>query len=222
MNKLIDHTNLKAYSTLDDIKKLCEEAIKYNFKSVCVNPCFVKVAKELLEGSDVLVCTVIGFPLGANTIEVKAIETKDAVLNGADEIDMVINISNAKMHNYNYIYEEIKAVRNECEDKTLKVILETCYLTDEEIIECSKASLNANADFVKTSTGFGSRGATENDIILMKSAVSNKLGIKASGGVKTKDDLDKMVKAGATRIGTSNGCSLVGDDNGNSTYRSEY
>lgn len=218
MNKLIDHTNLKAFATFDDIKKLCNEAIKYNFKSVCVNPCYVKVAKELLKDSDVLVCTVIGFPLGANTIEVKAVETKDAVLNGADEIDMVINISNAKMHNYEYIKQEIKAVRNECLDKTLKVILETCYLTDEEILECSKASMEANADFVKTSTGFGSRGASQNDIILMKKAVGTNLGIKASGGVKTKSDLEIMVNLGATRIGTSNGCSLVGDEDANSTY----
>lgn len=210
MNKLIDHTNLKAFSTNDDIKKLCEEAIKYNFKSVCVNPCFVKYAKNLLKNSDVLVCTVIGFPLGANTTEVKSFEATNAIINGADEIDMVINISDARMHNYENIYQEIKELRRATLGKTLKVILETCYLNEDEIINCSKMAMKANADFVKTSTGFGTRGASIDDILAMKRAVGNNLGIKASGGIKTKEDFDKFVEAGATRIGTSNGTTIIG------------
>ena len=211
MNKLIDHTNLKAFSTKEDIKKLCLEAIENNFKSVCVNPYYVSYAHELLKDSGVLVCTVIGFPLGANTIEVKRFETVDALVNGADEIDMVINISEAKMHNYDYIYKEIKELRDASLGHTLKVILETCYLTDDEITECSKMALKAKADFVKTSTGFGSRGASLNDILLMKEVVTNQMGIKASGGIKTSNDFKLMVDAGATRIGTSNGCAIVGD-----------
>lgn len=211
MNKLIDHTNLKAFSTKEDIKKLCLEAIDNNFKSVCVNPYYVSYARELLKDSDVLVCTVIGFPLGSNTTKVKRFETVDALVNGADEIDMVINISEAKMHNYDYIYKEIKEIRDASLGHTLKVILETCYLTDDEIVECSKVALKAKADFVKTSTGFGTRGASLKDISLMKGTVSNQMGIKASGGIKTSADFKAMVDAGATRIGTSNGCAIVGD-----------
>ncbi|MCR5461636.1 MAG: deoxyribose-phosphate aldolase [bacterium] len=207
-NKYIDHTLLKAFATKEDILNLCNEAKEYNFKSVCVNPDFVSYAKELLKGSDVLVCTVIGFPLGANTTKVKVFEAHDAISNGADEIDMVINISKAKEHDYNYIYEEIKAVKNHISDHTLKVIIETCYLTEEEIKEVSLIVKKANANFVKTSTGFGTGGAKESDIKLIKSVVGD-FDIKASGGIKTKEDFLKMIDAGATRIGTSNGKNLV-------------
>ena len=207
-NKYIDHTLLKAYATKEDILNLCNEAKEYNFKSVCVNPDFVSYAKELLKGSDVLVCTVIGFPLGANTTKVKVFEAYDAITNGADEVDMVINISKAKEHDYNYIYEEIKDVKNHVGDHTLKVIIETCYLTEEEIKEVSLIVKKANANFVKTSTGFGTGGAKESDIKLIKSVVGD-FDIKASGGIKTKEDFLKMIDAGATRIGTSNGKNLI-------------
>lgn len=206
MNKLIDHTLLKAYATDNDIKKLCDEAIKYNFKSVCVNPANIKYAKECLKNSDILVCTVIGFPLGANTIEVKEFETKNAVSLGADEIDMVINVGKAKMHDYDYIYDEIKHVVDAAKT-TVKVILETCYLTQDEIINTSNMAKKANATFVKTSTGFGSGGAKIEDIILMK---KSGLKVKASGGIRTKEDFDAFVKAGASRIGTSQGVEIVG------------
>ena len=209
MNKYIDHTVLKAFATTSDIKKLCEEAKVYNFKSVCVNPCFVSLASELLKDSDVLVCTVIGFPLGANTISVKELETKDAVANGADEIDMVINIGQAKMHNYEYIQEEIRMVVSAAAGKTVKVIIETCYLTEEEKIECCKAAKAAGATFVKTSTGFGPAGATKEDIALMRETVGPEMGVKAAGGVRNLDDLMAMVENGATRIGTSGGVAIM-------------
>ena len=207
-NKYIDHTLLKAFATKEDILSLCNEAKEYNFKSVCVNPDFVSYAKSLLKNSDVLVCTVIGFPLGANTTKVKVYEAVDAITNGADEVDMVINISKAKEHDYNYIYEEIKAVKEHIGNHTLKVIIETCYLTEDEIKEVSLMVKKANANFVKTSTGFGTGGAKVEDIKLIKSAVGN-FDIKASGGIKTKEDFLKMIDAGATRIGTSNGKNLV-------------
>lgn len=209
MNKYIDHTLLKAYARQADIINLCEEAKQYDFMSVCVNPCFVSLAKEQLIGSDVKVCTVIGFPLGENTIETKVFETKNAIENGADEIDMVINISRAKDQDYEYILNEIKSIREVCVDKILKVIIEICYLDDEEIVEVSKCVLEAKADFVKTSTGFGSSGATVEAVKLIKETIGDSLSIKASGGIKTKEDFKKMIDAGATRIGTSNGKSLI-------------
>ena len=209
MNKYIDHTVLKAFATKEDIVKLCNEAKEYDFKSVCVNPCYVKLAKELLKGSDVLVCTVIGFPLGANTIEVKALETKDAVLNGAQEIDMVINVGKAKEHDYKYIEEEIKAVVGASEGNLVKVIIETCYLTDEEKAEVCKAATLAKADFVKTSTGFGTGGATAKDVALMKANISSNMKVKASGGVKGLKDAEEMIKAGAERIGASSGLQIM-------------
>lgn len=209
INKLIDHTILKATATFEDIEKLCEEARFHNFKSVCVNPANVASAKNLLEGSDVLVCTVIGFPLGANTPAVKVLETIDAIKNGADEIDMVINVGKAKEHNYDYIEEEIKLVVAASGDKTVKVIIETCYLTDEEKVECCKAAVRAEADFVKTSTGFGTGGATKEDIALMRETVGPDMGVKASGGVRSYEDLMTMVEAGATRIGASAGIAIM-------------
>lgn len=209
INKLIDHTLLKAFSTEEEIKKLCEEAKTYDFMSVCVNPTNIAFAKKQLEGSDVLVCTVIGFPLGANTSEVKVVETLDAIANGADEIDMVINVGQAKMHNYEYVQEEIRMVVSAAAGKTVKVIIETCYLTDEEKVECCKAAKAAGATFVKTSTGFGPAGATKEDIALMRETVGPEMGVKAAGGVRNLDDLVAMVENGATRIGTSGGVAIM-------------
>ena len=209
INKFIDHTLLKAFATSDEIRKLCEEAKKYNFKSVCVNPVHVSLAKECLEGSDVLVCTVIGFPLGANTKEIKAFETIDAIKNGADEIDMVINIGKAKEHDYTYIEDEIKMVVAASTGKTTKVIIETCYLNDEEKMNCCLAAKKAKATFVKTSTGFGTGGATANDIRLMRETVGPDMGVKASGGIRNLDDLELMVENGATRIGASSGVAIM-------------
>lgn len=209
INKLIDHTLLKAFSTEEEIKKLCEEAKTYDFMSVCVNPTNIAFAKKQLEGSDVLVCTVIGFPLGANTSEVKVVETLDAIANGADEIDMVINVGQAKMHNYEYIQEEIRMIVSAAAGKTVKVIIETCYLTDEEKVECCKAAKAAGATFVKTSTGFGPAGATKEDIALMRETVGPEMGVKAAGGVRNLDDLVAMVENGATRIGTSGGVAIM-------------
>ena len=217
LNKLIDHTYLKAFGTKNEINKLIEEAIEYDFKSVCVNPFWVEHSAQLLNGTDVLVCTVIGFPLGANTIATKVFETKDAIINGADEIDMVLNIGKAKEQDFDYIYTEVKAVREACPSKTLKVILETCYLTKEEIRLTSVASIKAGADFVKTSTGFGTDGANVEDVIIMKKVAKDKE-VKASGGVRSKEDLEKMITAGATRIGTSSGISLIKGETVDSDY----
>ena len=211
VNKLIDHTILKAFATEQEIIKLCEEAKEYDFKSVCVNPVNVALAKKLLEGSDVLVCTVVGFPLGANTKEIKALETLDAIKNGADEIDMVINIGKAKEHDFDYIEDEIKCVVTASAGKTTKVIIETCYLSDEEKVECCKAAKAAGATFVKTSTGFGTGGATANDIKLMRETVGAEMGVKASGGVRSFDDVKLMVENGATRIGASSGIQIMKD-----------
>lgn len=218
INKFIDHTLLKAFATSDEIRKLCEEAKKYNFKSVCVNPVHVSLAKECLEGSDVLVCTVIGFPLGANTKEIKAFETIDAIKNGADEIDMVINIGKAKEHDYTYIEDEIKMVVAASTGKITKVIIETCYLNDEEKMNCCLAAKKAKATFVKTSTGFGTGGATANDIRLMRETVGPDMGVKASGGIRNLDDLELMVENGATRIGASSGVAIME----NSSSKNEY
>lgn len=213
INKLIDHTVLKAFATEEDIKKLCAEAKEYDFASVCVNPTNVKLASELLKDSNVLVCTVIGFPLGANTIEVKQFETTNAVKNGATEIDMVINVGKAKEQNFKYIEEEIKAVVAAANGNLVKVILETCYLTPEEIKNCCIAATNAKANFVKTSTGFGTGGAKVEDVALMKANISSDMQVKASGGVRTLEDLEKMVAAGATRIGASSGAQIIKEYN---------
>ncbi len=213
INKLIDHTLLKAFATAEDIKKLCEEAKEYDFASVCVNPCNVKLAHELLKGTDVRVCTVIGFPLGANTMEVKAYETEDAVKNGANEIDMVINVGKAKEHDFNYLVEEIRSVVDSADGNLVKVILETCYLTDEEIVEACHAASIAGAQFVKTSTGFGTGGATVEHVSLMRKSISSTMSVKASGGIRTLEDLEKMVAAGATRIGASSGKKIIEEYN---------
>lgn len=210
-NKYIDHTILKAFATEQDIIKLCHEALEYDFASVCVNPVNVSLASKLLAGSDVLVCTVIGFPLGANTIETKQAETIDAVNNGAEEIDMVINVAKAKEHNFDYLYEEIKAVVSCAQGKLVKVIIETCYLNDDEKVEACKAAALAGAQFVKTSTGFGTGGATVEDVQLMRENILADMSVKASGGIKNLSDLEKMVAAGANRIGTSSGIQIMKD-----------
>lgn len=217
INKYIDHTYLKAFGTKEDINQLLEEALQYDFKSVCINPSWVAYAAESLKKSDVLVCTVIGFPLGANTTKTKVFETSDALKNGADEIDMVINIGWVKEGNYEAIYNEIKAIKEVCQNKVLKVILETCYLTEEEIEQASIQAINAGADFIKTSTGFGTGGATVSDVALMKKVAKEK-GVKASGGVKTLEDFYQMVEAGATRIGTSNGVALMNGETSKESY----
>lgn len=202
-SKLFDHTLLKAYATEAEIKKLCEEALAYNFKSVCVNPCNVAYAKSLLKDSDVLVCTVIGFPLGANTMEVKWFEIQNAIENGADELDVVINIGKAKEHDFTYIENEIAGCVAFTTGRTLKVIIETCYLDDYEKEEICKACTKAGANFVKTSTGFGTGGANAHDVALMKANISKNMEVKASGGIHSLADVEELVKAGATRIGAS-------------------
>ncbi len=217
INKLIDHTYLKAFGTDVEINKLLEEAKEFDFKSVCVNPFWVEKAAQELKGTDVLVCTVIGFPLGANTTETKVFETKDAIQKGANEIDMVLNVGKVKMQDYDFIYNEVKALKEACGTLTLKVILETCYLTKEEIRLSSIACIKAGADFVKTSTGFGTGGALIEDVKIMKEIAKDKE-VKASGGVRSAEDVEKMIEAGATRIGTSSGVKLVQGQVSDSDY----
>ncbi len=207
--KYIDNTLLKADATKEDIIKLCNESIKFNFKSVCINPSFVSLAHELLKDSEVLVCTVIGFPLGANTTQTKVFETENAIKNGADEIDMVINIGWLKDKQYDNLLNEIKSIKSVCKDKILKVIIEACLLTDEEKVKICQISEQAGADFVKTSTGFSLHGATVHDVSLMRNSVSEKVQVKASGGIKTHEQMLDMISAGATRIGTSNGTKII-------------
>lgn len=217
INKLIDHTYLKAFGTDAEINKLLAEAKEFDFKSVCVNPFWVETAAKELKDTDVLVCTVIGFPLGANTTATKVFETKDAIEKGANEIDMVLNVGKVKMQDYDFIYNEVKAVKEACGELTLKVILETCYLTKEEIRLSSEACIKAGADFVKTSTGFGTGGALVEDVKIMKEVAKDKE-VKASGGVRSAEDVEKMVEAGATRIGTSSGVMLVQGQVSDSDY----
>lgn len=208
--KYIDHTLLKPEATKDQVEKLCAEAKQYNFASVCVNPTWVKLASELLEGTDVKVCTVIGFPLGANTPETKAFESVNAVTNGATEVDMVINIGALKSGNIELVQKDIEAVVNAVKGKALvKVIIETSLLTDEEKRTACELSVKAGADYVKTSTGFSTGGATVEDIKLMRETVGPDIGVKASGGVRTSEDAKAMIEAGATRIGASSGIAIV-------------
>ena len=193
-NKLIDNTLLKADATKEQIIALCEESKKYDFKSVCINPDFISLAKENLKGSDVLICTVIGFPLGSMTTKAKAFEAKDAIEEGADEIDMVINISALKDKNYEYVLNDIKAVREATKGHTLKVILECCLLTKEEIVKACELCVEAKVDFVKTSTGFSLWGAKVEDVKLMRETVGPEMGVKAAGGVRTHEEMLEMVK----------------------------
>ena len=202
-NKLFDHTLLRQDATSEEIRKLCQEAKEYDFASVCVNPDFVSLARKELAGSDVKVCTVIGFPLGANIPEVKAFEAKKAIEDGAEEIDMVQNVSKVKEGDYAFIKEEVAAVKKACGPVLLKVILETCLLNEEEIRLSSLASKDGGADYVKTSTGFSKAGADPRSVKIMADAVGPSLGVKASGGIHSKADVDAMVAAGATRIGAS-------------------
>ena len=208
-NKMIDHTVLKADTPLETIKRICDEAMEYGFASVCINPCHVAYCADYLKDSDVNVCTVIGFPLGANTSAVKAFETKDAIANGADEIDMGMNIGALKDKNYDLVRDDVKAVVEAANGTLVKVILETCLLTEDEIKKACELCVEAKADYVKTSTGFSTRGATIEDVRIMKEAVHGKAKVKAAGGVRTPEDMVKIVAAGADRIGTSAGCSLV-------------
>lgn len=207
-SKYIDHTLLKMDATKEQIKTLCEEAIQYDFKSVCVNTCWVSYASELLKDSDVLVCCVIGFPLGSCTTKAKVEEVKDAISQGADEIDMVINVGYLKSKMDQEVLADLMQVRQVC-SVTLKLILETCLLSDEEIIKACDMAKQAKMDFVKTSTGFSSGGASIHAIELMKKCVGNSMGIKASGGIRDKAFMDELIKAGATRIGASASISLI-------------
>jgi len=208
-NKLIDHTLLKQDATPEQIMKLCLEAKEFDFMSVCVNPAYVPLAHELLKDSDVKVCTVIGFPLGMNLTKTKVEEAMLAVNQGADEVDMVINVGMLKSENDEYVENEIRLIKESINGKLLKVIIETCLLTDEEKVRACLAAKRAGADFVKTSTGFSTGGATVHDVELMRKTVGEEMGVKASGGVRTHEDLLAMVEAGANRIGTSNGTKII-------------
>ena len=209
LNSYIDHTNLKKDALIEDIEKLCEEAMKYHFASVCVYPYFVKAVSEYLKGSNVEICTVVGFPNGMNTTNVKVYEAIDAIENGATEIDMVINISALKNKEYDYIKNEIEEIRDAIGGKTLKVIIETCLLTDEEIVKMTEICNDTFVNFIKTSTGFDKEGAKVEDIELINKHKGAVLEIKASGGIRDIETAEAMIKAGATRIGTSSGVKLM-------------
>ncbi|TGE31735.1 deoxyribose-phosphate aldolase [Desulfosporosinus sp. Sb-LF] len=211
--KLIDHTILKAIATQEDVTKLCNEALEYEFASVCINPSFVPLAANLLKDSSVLVCTVIGFPLGSTSTAAKAFEAQEAVKNGALEVDMVINVGALKERREDVVFQDISAVVEAAKganpEAITKVIIETCYLTDEEKVLACQLAKKAGAHFVKTSTGFGSGGATAHDISLMRQTVGPEMGVKASGGIKNLEQVLEMVKAGASRIGASAGVDIV-------------
>ena len=207
--KYIDHTILKPIAQRKDIEQLCREAKEHNFASVCVNPCWVSYASKLLEGSSVKVCTVIGFPLGANDSKVKAFEAKNAIEQGAGEVDMVINIGALKAGEYDLVKSDIAAVRAASQGKVLKVIIETSYLTDEEKQKVCQICAECGADFVKTSTGFSPSGATAEDVALMAKAAGVNVKVKASGGIRTREDALKMIEAGASRLGTSAGVKII-------------
>ena len=210
ISKYIDHTYLKPEASVDDIRRICDEAKKYQTASVCVNPSYVKFVAEQLEGSGVTPCCVVGFPLGATTPEAKAFEAADAVKNGAREVDMVINVGAIKSGDWDLVQRDIEAVVNAVKGKALlKVIIECCLLTDEEKVLACKAAKAAGADFVKTSTGFSTGGATVADVRLMRETVGPEMGVKASGGVRTYEDAVAMIEAGASRIGASSTNKIV-------------
>ncbi|ARV02570.1 deoxyribose-phosphate aldolase [Enterococcus faecalis] len=210
LNRMIDHTILKPEATEAAVQKIIDEAKEYNFFSVCINPCWVAFASEQLADTDVAVCTVIGFPLGANTPEVKAYEAADAIKNGANEVDMVINIGALKSQQYDYVRQDIQRVVDAAKGKALvKVIIETALLTDEEKVKACELAKEAGADFVKTSTGFSTGGAKVADIRLMRETVGPDMGVKASGGVHNAEEALAMIEAGATRIGASTGVAIV-------------
>ena len=208
-NRYIDHTLLKPESTQEQIDHLLSEAVEYQFASVCVNPTWVAHCSKTLAGTGVKVCTVVGFPLGANTSSVKAFETKDAIANGADEIDMVINVGQLKSGQYEVVEADIRAVVEASQDKLVKVIIETCLLTNDEKVKACQLAVSAGADFVKTSTGFSAAGATVEDIVLMRETVGPNIGVKAAGGARSYEDAEAFIEAGATRIGTSSGVAIV-------------
>lgn len=213
LNKFIDHTQLKADAGKEQIEKLCSEAKQYRFMSVCINPTWIELAKQLLEDSEVKVCTVIGFPLGANTSTIKIAEAKDAVAKGADEIDMVINIGAALDGEWLKVEKEIREVVNAVPEKVIvKVIIETALLTKEEIVKACECVVNAKADFVKTSTGFSHEGARLENVKLMRETVGPNIGVKASGGVSNRKEALEMIEAGATRIGASKGIEIVTEE----------
>lgn len=207
--KYIDHTILKATTTSKEVEKLCLEAKEYGFYSVCVNGCFVKECKELLKNSDVKIAAVVGFPLGAMTKTAKVFEAREAIANGANEIDMVINIGKLVEGDSKYVEDEIREIKEAIGENVLKVIIETCYLNEEQKMLACELSLKANADFVKTSTGFGTAGATFEDVILMKKMVGDNAEVKASGGVKSYETAEKYIELGATRLGTSSGIEII-------------
>lgn len=211
--KFMDHTLLKADAKKEEIEKLCREAKEYGFFSVCVNPCNVALAKSLLENSDVKVCTVVGFPLGQMTSEAKSFETHEAILNGADEIDMVINVGRLKDKDYDYVKEDMAAVVNASRDKLTKVIIECSLLTDDEKVKVCQIAKAAGADYVKTSTGFSTSGAKSEDIKLMRDAVGPNMGVKASGGIRKLSDALAMIENGATRLGVSASVAIINELN---------
>lgn len=212
LNKYIDHTNLNAFASLDDIKKLCDEAIKYKFASVCVNPYYVSYASEYLKNENIDIVCVVGFPLGMNKMITKEYEAIAAIEDGADEIDMVINIGALKDKKYDYIKEEIENVRDAIDGKTLKVIIETCYLTEDEIIKMTEICNETFVNFIKTSTEFGTRGASIEDIKIINKYKNEVLEIKASGGIKTFEDANTFIEEGSSRIGTSHGVDIMRED----------
>lgn len=218
LNKYIDHTLLKADASQEQIETLIEEAKKYDFASVCVNPTWVNFAAQALKATYVKVCTVIGFPLGANTPELKAFETSDAIQNGANEIDMVINIGALKSRNFDLVERDIRAVVEAAKGTLVKVIIETCLLTDDEKVKACQIAQKAGADFVKTSTGFSTGGATVADVALMRKTVGPDMGVKASGGARSYEDALAFIKAGATRIGASSGVAIMDGDVANGDY----
>ncbi len=209
INKYIDHTQLAADATKDKIKKLCDEAKEYDFASVCVNSCWVKYCAKELKDSSVNVCTVVGFPLGAMVTRAKAYEAKCAVEDGADEVDMVINIGALHDKDYAFVEEDIREVKKACGDKLLKVIIEACLLSDEEKVKACELAAAAGADYVKTSTGFSKSGATAEDVALMRKTVGDKLGVKAAGGIRDSETAKKMIAAGASRLGCSAGIAIM-------------
>ncbi|MDO8548524.1 MAG: deoxyribose-phosphate aldolase [Ignavibacteria bacterium] len=216
----IDHTLLKPDATPDEIRKLCDEAAKFKFASVCINPGYVSLCSNLLKGTGVKVCSVIGFPLGSTTTEVKRFEAEQAIQNGADEIDMVMNVGQHKQGNYEYVFNDINQVVLTAKKNMVicKVILETALLTDEEKIKACAICKKAGADFVKTSTGFSKGGATVGDIALMKYVVGSSIGVKASGGIRSKEDAQAMIASGADRIGASASVKIVSGEKGTTSY----
>lgn len=219
LNQYIDHTLLKPDATLSMIKKLCQEAKDYQFKAVCINPYYVKTVVALLKDTNIQICTVVGFPLGANTTAIKVQEALNAIKDGASEIDVVINLGALKDANKNLVLQDLLAVRAACPPPIiLKVIIECCLLTNEEKITACQLVTKVQADFIKTSTGFASGGAMINDIKLLKKHIGSNIAIKASGGIKNQNDAVAMIKAGATRIGTSNGIAIVGGKLGKDNY----